>query len=92
MEFKIEITTDSKDSAIKDKCLSAVNEVLKKDGEYFGAGYATEEPCFRELAMPLVEYLRKNYHPHARIIIEYDGAEVVQGILGEQFTERLQVD
>ena len=85
MEFKIEITTDSKDSAIKDKCISAVNEVLKKDGEYFGAGFATEEPCFRELAMPLMEYLRKNYHPHARIIIEYDGAEIVEGKLCEPY-------
>lgn len=85
MKFKIEITTDSKDSAIKDKCLSAVNEVLKKDGEYFGAGYATEEPCFRELAQPLVKYLRKNYNPHSRIIIEYDGAEIVEGVLGEPF-------
>lgn len=85
MKFTIDITTESKDTAIKDKCLSAVNEVLKKDGEYFGAGYATEEPCFRELALPLVEYLRKHYHPHAKIIIEYDGAEVVEGVLGEPF-------
>ena len=85
MKFKIEITTDSKDSTIKDKCLSAVSEVLKKDGEYFGAGFAVEEPCFRQLTQPLVEYLRKNYHPHARIIIEYDSAEIVEGILGEPF-------
>ena len=85
MKFNIEITTDSKDSTIKDKCLSAISEVLKKDGEYFGAGFATEEPCFRELAMSLVEYLRKNYHPHTRIIINYDGAEIVEGMLGEPY-------
>jgi hypothetical protein len=43
MNFKLDISTDSKDANIKDKCLAAVQEVLEKDGEYFGAGYATEE-------------------------------------------------
>jgi len=41
MNFKLDISTDSKDANIKDKCLAAVQEVLEKDGEYFGAGYAT---------------------------------------------------
>ena len=85
MKFTIDITTESKDANVKEKCLLAVTEVLKKDGGYFGAGFATEDSCFRELAQPLVEYLRKNYHPHAKIIIEYDGAEIVEGVLGEPF-------
>lgn len=85
MKFNIEITTESKDTNIKEKCLSAVSEVLRKDGEYFGAGFAIEEPCFRELVMPLMEHLRKNYHPHAKIIIDWDGAEIVEGLLGEPY-------
>ena len=40
MKFNLEITTDSKDANIKEKCLAAVTEVLKQDGEYFGAGYS----------------------------------------------------
>lgn len=40
---------------------------------------------FRELAQPLVKYLRKHYHPHARIIIDYESAEIVEGTHGEQF-------
>lgn len=85
MKFTIDISTDSKQKDIKEKCLSAVNEVLKKDGEYFSAGYAIEEPCFKELALPLVEYLQKHYHPHAKIIVDFDGAEIVEGVLGEPF-------
>ena len=42
MKFDLNISTDSKDANIKNKCLAAVQEVLEKDGEYFGAGYATE--------------------------------------------------
>ena len=34
---------------------------------------------FFELCKPLNEWLQKNYHPHARIIIEFDNAEVVEG-------------
>lgn len=40
---------------------------------------------FRELAKPLVEWLRNNYHPHATIIIGYDFAEVLEGKQGEPF-------
>jgi hypothetical protein len=44
-----------------------------------------EKPDFRALAEPLVEYLRKNYHPHARIIIDFDSVEIVEGVRGEHF-------
>ena len=40
---------------------------------------------FRKLAQPLVEFLRKYYHPHARIIIDYESAEIVEGVLAEPF-------
>ena len=40
---------------------------------------------FRKLAQPLIEYLRKHYHPHARIIIDYESAEIVEGVLCESF-------
>ena len=40
---------------------------------------------FTKLVQPLVEYLRKHYHPHARIIIDYESAEIVEGVLGETF-------
>ena len=44
-----------------------------------------KKPDFRVLTEPLVEYLRKNYHPHARIIIDFDSAEIVEGVQGEHF-------
>ncbi len=37
---------------------------------------------FREAVTPAHEFLRKNYHPHAVIIIGYDGAHVFEGVLG----------
>ena len=40
---------------------------------------------FRELVKPLVEYLRKNYNPHCKIIVECDHAEIVKGELGVPF-------
>lgn len=40
---------------------------------------------FRDLAYPLIVYLRKYYHPHAQIIINFDSAEVVEGVQSEHF-------
>ena len=42
---------------------------------------------FEELAKPLMEYLHKNFHPHAQIIINWDGAEVVEGKIGVPYKE-----
>ena len=39
----------------------------------------------RELSKPLVEYLRQNYHPHAKIIITDDNVELVETTLGLGF-------
>ena len=40
---------------------------------------------FRELAKPMVEFLQKNFHPHAKVIIDCTSAEIVEGIIGEPF-------
>lgn len=36
----------------------------------------------KELAQPLIEYIKNNYHPHTKIIIEDDFVEVVETIYG----------
>jgi len=40
---------------------------------------------FRELCKPLNDWLQRNYHPHAKIIIETDHAEIVEGIMAVPF-------
>jgi hypothetical protein len=40
---------------------------------------------FTDLCKPLNEWLQKNYHPHARIIIENDHAEIVEGCMAVPF-------
>ena len=40
---------------------------------------------FKALCKPLNEWLQKNYHPHARIIIESGYAEVVEGSMAVPF-------
>ena len=47
-----------------------------------------ENKKFEELAKPLMEYLHKNFHPHTQIIINWDGAEVVEGKIGISYSER----
>lgn len=37
---------------------------------------------FEGLARPLIKWLNDNMHPHAKIIIETDSAEVVEGAFG----------
>ena len=36
----------------------------------------------RDLAQPLHDWLQKNFHPHATIVIDYDGAHVYEALLG----------
>jgi hypothetical protein len=40
---------------------------------------------FRELCKPINEWLQKNYHPHTKIIIENDYAEIVEGTMAVHF-------
>jgi hypothetical protein len=35
---------------------------------------------FRELSLPLIIFLRENFHPHAKIILDDMSAELVEGI------------
>ena len=39
----------------------------------------------KELAKPLVEYIRKNYHPHTTVIIDCLHAEVLEGVAVAKF-------
>lgn len=39
----------------------------------------------KELCRPVVEYLQKKYHPHARIIIEWDRASLTEDLCGIPF-------
>lgn len=40
---------------------------------------------FEKLTKPLNEWLQKNGHPHQQIIITFDSAELVEGVLAVQF-------
>jgi hypothetical protein len=40
---------------------------------------------FKALCKPLNEWLQKNYHPHTKIIIETDSAEIVEGTMAVPF-------
>lgn len=40
---------------------------------------------FREAARPLIEYIRRNWNPHTKVIVDIDTAEVVTGELVEKF-------
>lgn len=41
---------------------------------------------FEELTKPLNDWLQKNGHPHQQIIITFEGAELVEGILVVPFS------
>jgi len=34
-----------------------------------------------ELSKPLIEWINNNYHPHVKIIVDCNSAEVVEGVL-----------
>jgi len=36
---------------------------------------------FKALCKPLNDWFQKNLHPHAKIIIEIDSAEIVEGLM-----------
>jgi hypothetical protein len=41
----------------------------------------------KSLAQPLVEWLKKNYHPHVQIIIESDHVVLTEGLMAIPFEE-----
>jgi len=40
---------------------------------------------FEKLCKPLNDWLQRNYHPHCKIIIENDHAEIVESVMGVPF-------
>ena len=40
---------------------------------------------FRDLSTPLNEWLRKNFHPHMKIVIGQDYAEIIEEAMGINF-------
>lgn len=47
------------------------------------------EVKLQEAARPLVEYLRKNYHPHATAIVSLDYAEILEGKESAKYEEEM---
>ena len=44
----------------------------------------SEEPVtttFEEVCRPLMEWLTTNKHPHTKVIVESDSAEMVEGVV-----------
>lgn len=37
---------------------------------------------FEAVAKPVNDFLRRNFHPHTVIVIDYDGAHVYEALLG----------
>ena len=47
-----------------------------------------EIDSFRQAALPLMEWLRDNMHPHATVIVDSDRAELVEGLAIARCRER----
>jgi len=45
-------------------------------------GNKSKFEVFEDVVKPAHEYLRKNYHPHTIIVIDYDGAHVYEASMG----------
>jgi hypothetical protein len=41
----------------------------------------TKQKELFDLASPLIEWINKNYHPHVKIIIDCNRAELVEGVM-----------
>jgi hypothetical protein len=37
---------------------------------------------FEAVVKPVNEFLRKNYHPHTIIVVDYDGAHIYEASMG----------
>lgn len=42
--------------------------------------FVSEKPSLEACARPLIEYLNDNHHPHCKVIVTTDNAEVVEGV------------
>ena len=41
----------------------------------------------KQIAQPLVDYIRKEYHPHVTVIVDSVHAEVLEGVAVAKFYE-----
>ncbi len=48
----------------------------------------TDIQVFRQAALPLMEWLRDNMHPHATVIVDSERAELVEGLAIARRRER----
>ncbi len=48
----------------------------------------TDIQAFRQAALPLMEWLRDNMHPHITVIVDSDRAELVEGLAIARRRER----
>lgn len=52
--------------------------------EYYEEYYEKQRMELKELSLPIIEWINKNYHPHTKLIIECNGYELVTGELAMQ--------
>jgi hypothetical protein len=45
---------------------------------------------FEKLSSPLIEFLNKNFHPHAKIIITTDSCEITEGTVAVIIRDYIQ--
>lgn len=62
-----------------------VFELLKTKSKDKEKTQMSKNEELKELARPLVEYIKKNYHPHTTIIIDVQHAEVLEGVAVANF-------
>ena len=64
-----------------------VTNVQQFDMDNSSAGRTMEdrEAELRKASRPLIEYIRKHWNPHTKVIVDVDTAEVVTGELVEKF-------
>lgn len=51
---------------------------------------ANENDTLKELAKPLVDYIRENHNPHTTVIVSCTHAEILEGVAVAKFYEEAQ--
>lgn len=51
---------------------------------------ANENGTLKELAKPLVDYIRENHNPHTTVIVSCTHAEILEGVAVAKFYEEAQ--
>lgn len=89
--FDDEYTAIFGDYDISDIIKTYGKEEFKSRIAKWKADHEPKEPEveLQEAAKPLVEYLRKNYHPHATAIVSLDYAEILEGKEAAKYGEEV---